>query len=81
MDKEEVLKIVREELGKVLTQPDYLPDSIKSRHIGEGVRFIRAGLIADRPTTPERDGACYFATDENKLYVGDTGAWLEETFT
>jgi len=49
--------------------------------MGEGIRFIRAGLVADRPTTPERDGAVYFALDENKLYIGDTGSWLEEEFT
>ena len=81
MEKEEVEKLIDDKIRRVLGQVDYLPDSIKQRHIGEGVRFIRAGAVALRPATPEKDGAVYYATDENKLYIGDTGAWLEETFT
>ena len=81
MDKEEIIKLIKEEIRRSITQVDFLPDVVKSRHIGDGVRFIRAGLVASRPTTPEKDGAVYYATDENKLYIGDTGAWLEETFT
>lgn len=81
MNKEEIIKLIREEIKRVITQEFLLPDMIKSRHVGEGVRFIRAGLIANRPTTPEKDGAVYYATDENKLYIGDGGAWLEEEFT
>lgn len=81
MEEEEIRKLIRDEIRSVMTQVEYLPDSIKQRHIGEGVRFIRAGLVASRPTTPEKDGAVYYATDEDKLYIGDGGSWLEETFT
>ena len=85
MDKDEVERLIRkilsEEISAIKGQFDLLPDSVKERHVGEGVRFIRAGTVANRPTTPEKDGAVYYATDENKLYIGDTDAWLEETFT
>lgn len=79
--KREVLKLVQDVFQEFINQHNIPPDMVKERHMGEGIRFIRAGLVANRPTTPERDGAVYFALDENKLYVGDTGAWLEETFT
>ena len=80
-DKDEIIKLIREELKRVSTQEFLLPNVVKSRHVGEGVRFIRAGLAANRPTTPEKDGATYYATDENKLYVGDGGAWVSATLT
>lgn len=35
-----------------------------------------AGTLANRPATPVRDGAFYYGTDTNALYVGDAGAWV-----
>jgi len=80
-DRIEIEGMIEERVKKVIGQMDILPDSVKQRHVGEGVRFIRAGLVANRPTTPERDGAVYYATDEDKLYVGDGSSWLSETLT
>jgi len=85
MDRDEIIKLIEEFLEQKgqrrIHQMDIASDAVKQRHVGEGVRFIRAGLVASRPTTPEKDGAVYYATDEDKLYIGDGGAWLEEEFT
>jgi len=79
--KREVLRLVRDSFQEFISQHNIPPDMVKERHMGEGIRFIRAGLVANRPTTPEKDGAVYYATDENKLYIGDTDAWLSVTFS
>lgn len=81
MNKADILKIIREEVRNVMVQENILPDIIKSRHVGEGVRFLRAGTSSNKPTTPEKDGAVYYDTTNNKLFIGDSGSWLEETFT
>lgn len=81
MEKDEIIKIIKEEIRKVITQIDYLPDSIKQRHIGEGIRFIRAGLAANRPTSGEKAGATYFATDTNFLSIWNGSVWVEIELT
>lgn len=88
MPEENLLKRIKElerEVAELkhrrIHQQDITSDAVKERHVGEGVRFIRAGLAANKPTTPEKDGAVYFETDTNKLFIGDTSAWLEEEFT
>lgn len=61
---------------KRIYQQDIVPDGVKQRHMGEGNRYIWAGLEADLP-----DGAsvtssvvAYFCTDTFKLkiWTGDT---------
>jgi hypothetical protein len=56
-------------------------DTVKARHIGEGVRFVRCGLAAARPTAGERAGAIYFATDTFVLSVYTGSAWKDETLS
>ena len=77
MNEEDVKRIIKSFIFQVTLSPDV----VKQRHMGEGIRFVRAGLVADKPTTPERDGSVYYATDENKLYIGDSGSWLSATFS
>lgn len=69
-----------------VTQGSFLPDVIKMRHIGEGVRYIQTGVVADKPATPATPSdSCmmYYAYDENKLYVWDIGSstWLSTTLS
>ena len=56
---------------------------VKQRHLGEGNRFIRSGLAADRPTTGEpvevNSSAYYFSTDSGVLSVWNGTAWLSVT--
>lgn len=69
---------------KRIAQGDVQADQIKQRHIGEGPRFIRAGLLADLPTAGEpatASAAIYFATDTNTLYIWNGTAWKQEIFT
>lgn len=63
---------------KRLVQQDFLPDVVKMRAIGEGVRYIRSGLAADIPTpeTPMQGSPLYFCTDTGDLKVYDGSAWL-----
>lgn len=56
-------------------------DTVKARHIGEGVRFIRSGVAASRPTAGERSGAIYFATDTFVLSVYTGSAWKTTTLS
>jgi len=68
-DRIEFLEIKR------LTQDSYLPDSIKQRHVGEGVRFIRGGITADKPTegeVPMQGIAAYYDVTTKKLYLWNT---------
>ena len=50
-------------------------DEVKAIHIGDGVRMVRAGLAANRPTSGERAGAIYFETDTPALKIYDGSAW------
>jgi len=85
MNREEIIRLVRsilsEERNRVISQSSIFPDTIKQRHVGEGVRFIRAGLAASRPTSGEKAGAIYFATDTNVLSIWNGTAWTTHTIT
>lgn len=81
MDKNEIERLIEEKIKKVMGQIDYLPDSVKQRHVGEGVRYLRAGTAANRPTSGEKAGATYFETDTNKLKIWNGTAWVEEELT
>ena len=85
MDK---LKELEERIAKLETkrvlQQDILPDVVKMRHIGEGVRFIRGGITADKPTAgeePMQGNAVYFDTDTDKLYVWNGSSWVSTTLS
>ena len=72
--------------GKRIFQQDLMPDVIKMRHIGEGVRFIRGGITANKPTAGEKPlqgNAIYYDETTNKLYVWNTvsGLWKSATLT
>ncbi len=56
-------------------------DEVKALHIGDGVRMIRAGLAANRPTNGEKAGACYFATDTFVLSAWTGTAWKTTTLS
>lgn len=81
MEEKDVIEIVKREIRAQLKQSDVRPDMIKQRHIGEGVRYIRAGATALKPTSGERVGAVFFDTTTNKLYIWTGSAWVEEAFT
>ena len=79
--KREIRRIIQEELRGVIGQFDVLPDIVKQRHVGEGVRFVRAGLATNRPTSGEKAGAVYLATDTDVLSAWNGTAWVSETLT
>lgn len=81
MDRQEIEKLIDEKLKRAFGQFDVLPDVVKSRHVGEGVRFVRAGTAANRPTSGEKTGAIYLATDTNVLSCWNGTAWVSETLT
>lgn len=67
-----------------ITQGQIVPDAVKSRHIGEGVRFIRAGLEADLPTSGEdvlQGQPLYWCTDTFKLKIWTGSAWKSVTLS
>lgn len=66
-----------------LDQSVFMPNSIKARFIGDGVRIIRAGDSDNLPLVGELKGAIYFEEDTNKLkvYNATEQAWKEETLT
>lgn len=68
---------------KRIGQQDILPSAVKTRHMGEPNRFIRAGLAKDRPTPETAEGglAIYYETDTKKLKIYDGTAWREVTLT
>jgi hypothetical protein len=77
---ENLIKEIRDIKQRRITQEMIIPDVVKSRHVGEGVRFIRSGLKSDLPAKgeePLQGTAIYFAYDENKLYVWNqqSGVW------
>jgi len=65
--------------GKRIFQQDLMPDVVKMRHIGEGVRFIRSGLATNKPTAekPMQGSAVYWATDTGALYLWSGTAWVQ----
>ena len=62
-----------------ITQDQIMPGAVKQRHLGEGNRFIRSGLIANRPTTGEpvmaNSSAYYYATDQHDLSLWNGKSW------
>lgn len=84
-NKEEIKKIVKDllenELKYLIGQFDILPDQVKSRHISEGVRYLRSGLDASKPTSGEKIGAVYFSYDTDTLYVWNGTSWVGEVLT
>ena len=85
MDKQEVEQLIDEKLRELrfpsIHQQDLSSDSVKQRHVGEGVRYIRAGTAANRPTSGEKAGAVYFATNTDVLSVWNGTTWVSETLT
>ena len=65
------------------TQAQFLPDTIKARFIGEGVRFLRIGASTDLPAEGERDGACYYERNTKilKIWNKTNSAWEAVTLT
>ena len=60
---------------KRIHEHDILPGEIKSKHISEGVKWIRSGITANKPTSGEDTdygGAIYYDTTANKLYIWNT---------
>lgn len=85
---EKKIESLERQLGdlKRISQEAIRPDTIKMRHIGEGVRYVQTGLAADRPETPaEPPNSCmiYFAYDANVLSVWNTStnAWKTTTLS
>lgn len=69
--------------GRIFQQ-DITPGAIKQRHISEGVIFIRSGLAASRPVTPEssRNGLpIYWASDTFVLSIWTGSAWKTVTLS
>lgn len=71
---------------KRINQMDILPDVVKTRHIGEGVRFIRDGETADKPVRgeePLQGAASFFDRTANKLWLWnrDSGTWKYVTLS
>jgi len=65
------LKLQKKERSRLA---NIVADSVKTRHIGDGIRFIRSGLAANRPVRGEKpeqssSTAWYFAYDTNVLSV------------
>jgi len=64
-------------------QQSVVPDAIKMRHMGEGNRYIWAGLEDDLPegASVTSSVTAYFATDTNKLYIWNGTAWKSVTLS
>lgn len=87
MNEEQIRQIAREVAELVLKekshpahQSDFLPNTIKQRHI-DGM-IIKRGLAANRPV----DGGvvnimAYFSTDTDTLNIWNGTAWVQEIFT
>lgn len=63
-----------------VSQADILPDSVKMRAIAEGVRYLRDGVTANKPTrgeVPMQGAAVYYDRTTKKLYIwnNDNNAW------
>ena len=79
---------VRFLMEKRISQVDVLPGAIKERHVSEGVRFVRGGATADKPTTGEgtmQGYAMFYDTTAKKLYIWNSEAtppaWQYASFT
>ena len=75
---------IKELEDRRIQQSMILPDVVKSRHIGEGVRFVRGGLATSIPTNGESvsyGSPIYFETDTGKLKIWDGTQWLEVTLS
>lgn len=61
---------------------DLIPGEIKSKHISEGVKWVRSGVAADLPSEgPPTDygSAIYFETDTGNLNIWNGSAWMVVT--
>jgi len=75
-------------MNKRMAQVDILPDAIKMRHISEGIRFVRGGATAQKPTVGEgtmQGYAMFYDTTAKKLYIWNsdlaTPAWESVTLS
>lgn len=68
-------------MDKRLIQQDIVPDIIKTRHMGEGNRYMYSGLEANRPTGNlfGNSTTIYFATDTKKLWIWTGTVWVSVT--
>lgn len=80
------LKDLEQEVDRLrqqrVSQTGIIPDQIKMRHIAEGVRYLRSGVAADRPTageTPLQGSPVYFATDTGILSLWNGNEWIEDS--
>lgn len=79
MDKEiqELKKRVEQLEQKRVYKQDIAADAVKMRHIAEGVRYVRDGVTADKPTEgeePLQGAAMFFDYTTNTLYVWNRSA-------
>ena len=90
MDKDKILlgllKRIEQLEQRRIYQRDIAPNEVKQSHVGEGVRYIRDGVTADKPTEgeePLQGAAIFFDYDTNTLYVWNrrTNAWVSEVLT
>jgi len=80
----ELKKQIYELANRRLQQSMYLPDSVKSRHIGEGVRFIRSGASTELPTEGEPTSygsPIFYEIDTKKIKIWDGTTWRYFTLT
>lgn len=80
-DKIMIQEMIKAALTGKVSQLMIPNDTIKQRHVGEGVRYLRSGIATERPTEGELDGATFFATDTNVLSIWNGSAWVSETLT
>jgi hypothetical protein len=67
---------------KRIHEHDILPGEIKSKHISEGVKWIRSGLSNELPLEgPPTDygSAIYFETNTGNLNIWNGSQWLTVT--
>ena len=81
ISKQEIERLIEEKVKKTISQYSAFPDSIKQRHVGEGVRYIRAGTAANRPTSGEKAGAVWFSSDTDTLNIWNGVSWVQEILT
>lgn len=66
-----------------VTQTSFVPDCVKSRAMGEGNRFVKAGLEAKRPDGAEVTDSvtAYFAINTKKWWCWTGTAWVSTTLS
>jgi hypothetical protein len=75
MDLEKEIEKLKQEVEKLKTrrvgQSEVLNSAIKMRHIGEGIKFIQSGLVADLPAVniPMQGTQIFYAYDSKKFYA------------